>query len=430
VQNIVNQPQQPQTPSNTRRAPGSNEIVLPISSEEYQRRSAAPRDFHQLLEQYYQSHPECFPVEFEDGHQLKDIIDFAKMDIRIRRIKVSFGDTTHNFRVLPCNILPYMCGNTEDVADPLFLRKFSVPFWALAHVFGRDPNYYYRIERRMGKTSIVGALHGREGKLPEDVCCDEKHAKRLGDKEYIATTVGRGCILGAELCEGADASSLAQGYQVFADEVKQTNPKHKIRSINIDGFAATAAALRIVFGPVVILITCFLHLYISLRDGAKKKYAEIFQEVADYLWWTYEATSKRSFAQRWLSFMRWCRSNRERIPDKIANKLERTNENKLDGYKAFYDRPQGYRVSSSLDQRMNSLDRKLFAMRHLHGHWENSNLLIRAWAHIENFAPWNPRAAKVNEAQCPAQRWTGFRYRDDWLENFRVASSLQGRRYP
>jgi hypothetical protein len=33
--------------------------------------------------------------------------------------------------------MPYMTGRVEDVEKPLFLRKFSVPFWALEWVFGR-----------------------------------------------------------------------------------------------------------------------------------------------------------------------------------------------------------------------------------------------------------------------------------------------------
>ena len=431
VQNNIDQPQQPEPQTNTRRPPGSNEIVLPISLAEYQRHLDNPKDFHRLLQQQFEANPECFPPDFkEDGYSLKDFVSSGKMNLRFRRITVSFGDNAHNFRVLPSDVLPHMCGKTEDVAAPLFLRKFGVPYWALATIYPRSANYYYRVECRLGKTSIVGALHGREGALPEQLCCDEKHAKHLGEKAYITTTVGDGCVLDAHLCEGADTQSLAEGYQVVKDEIARTNPKHKIRSINVDGFAATSAALRIVFGPAVTLITCFLHLYISLRDGAKKKYAEIFQEVADRLWWAYESDSKRSFAQRWLSLMRWCKSNRDRIPERMATKLRRANENKLDGYKAYYDEPDGHRVSSALDQRMGSLDRRLFAMRHLHGHWESSNLLIRAWAQIHNFAPWNPQVAKKHEAQCPAERLTGFRYRKDWLENFRVASSLQGRRYP
>jgi hypothetical protein len=389
-----------------------------------------PADFHHLLKEQFEAHPELFPVEFEDGYRLKDIVYSSKMDTSIRRITVSFGVRARNFRVLPSDVLPHMCGKTEEVADPLFLRKFSVPFWALARVFGRDANFYYRVECRMAKTSIVGALHGPNGNLPEDVCCDEKHTKHLGDKEYVATTVGGGCVLGAELCETAHAESLAEGYQVVRDEIAQCKPDHQIRSINVDGFAATSAALQMVYGAGVILITCILHLYISIRDGAKKKHAEVFQEIADKLWDACSTPLKAVFSQRWNDLMKWCDDNQERIPERVASKLSKANENKLQGYEAAYDRPQGHRFSVALDREMGSLDRRLFAMRYLHGHWESSNLMIRAWAHLHNFAPWNPRAAKLHGAQCPAERLSKNRYREDWLENFRVASSLQGYRYP
>ena len=110
----------------------------------------------------------------------------------------------------------------------------------------------------------------------------------------------------------------------------------------------------------------------------------------------------------------------------MIGKLMRADENKLSSYKAWYDRPEGHRVSVAVDRPMGSLDRRLFAMRHLRGHFVNSRLLIRAWAHIYNFAPWNPHTAKAKKARCPAEHLTKMRYRDNWLENFRVASSSGG----
>lgn len=404
--------------------------MLPISLEQYQALSASPADFHQLLQEQFKAHPELFPVEFEDGYQLKDIIHSTKMGIRVRRITVSFGERAHNFRVLPSDVLPHMCGKTEEVAHPLFLRKFCVPYWALARVFGRDPNFYYRVECRMAKTSIVGALHGPHGDLPEDVCCDEKHTKHLGEKEYVAMTVGGGCVIGAELCEAADAESLAEGYQVVRDEISRCKPDHRICSINVDGFAATSAALQRVYGSGVVLITCILHLYIAIRDGAKKKHAEVFREIADKLWDACSAPIQEVFTQRWNDLLKWCEDNRARIPERVTSKLSSANKNKLRGYQAAYEREQGHRFSVALDREMGALDRRLFAMRYLHGHCESSNLMIRAWAQLQNFAPWNPRAAKLHDAKCPAERLTKNRYREDWLENFRVASSLQGYRYP
>ncbi|NDY73406.1 hypothetical protein DO021_17345 [Desulfobacter hydrogenophilus] len=41
--------------------------------------------------------------------------------------------------------MPYMTGFVKDVENPLFLRKFAVPFWALSHCFGKNPMYLYRL---------------------------------------------------------------------------------------------------------------------------------------------------------------------------------------------------------------------------------------------------------------------------------------------
>ena len=438
---------QPRRPENNsfRDAPKAREIVLAVDLGTYEQAVEDNEVFRRLLEEHYAREPECFPPEFENGFRFKDFKHSKKMDLRIRRITLGFGEEARHWRVVPCQIMPYMTGRTQDVEKPLFLRKFNTPYWALAYVFGRDPNYYHRVERRMGKASIAGSLAGRVeiekddasgGKdltvncaLPEDIACDEKHAKYLGEKVYVAMSAGGGCVLGAELTEGADARSLAEGYGVVKDEIERAAPGHKIKSINTDGFSSTVAALRGVYGASVVFITCILHLFIALRDGCKRKYREDFEVVATGLWWCYEAETKRAFAQRWRSLIKWCRDHAEWLPEKILNKLNRAHENKLHLYKAWYDRSQAHRVSTAIDRVMGLLDRRLFAMRHLHGHLENSRLLIRAWAHLHNFAPWNPHTAKTQNAKCPAEKLTGLRYRDNWLENFRVASSMGGYRY-
>jgi beta-mannanase len=81
-------------------------------------------------------------------------------------------------------------------------------------------------------------------------------------------------------------------------------------------------------------MSCILHLIISIRDGAKKKFREHYEEVADWFWWCYEAETKRGFAQRWKSFMRPAQESS--WDEKIKGKLERANEKKLDSYKAYF----------------------------------------------------------------------------------------------
>jgi hypothetical protein len=52
--------------------------------------------------------------------------------------------------------MPYMTGRTQDVDHALFLRRFHVPCWAIAHVFGHDAMSWYRLEQGLGRCSLVG----------------------------------------------------------------------------------------------------------------------------------------------------------------------------------------------------------------------------------------------------------------------------------
>lgn len=442
------QPRRPED-STFRQPVPSREIVIPVDLETYSKAIENNDQLRSLLADCYARHPECFPPEFENGFGFKDFKYSKKMDLRIRRIRVGFGSEERFYRVVPCDVMPYMTAQVQEVEKALFLRKFNVPYWGLEHAFGRSSSFYWRIEKRMGMTSIAGTLTGeveveiKENKktgtversacecaLPEDLACDEKHAKYLGEKAYVAMSAGGGCVLGAELTEGCDKASLAEGYGVLKEEIARAAPGHEIKSVNGDGYSSTTAALRQVWGSSAVLITCILHLYIALRDGCKRKYKEQFEGVADGFWYCFEAETKRSFVQRWRAFIKTCVTEAaDWLPEKMLGKLQRADENKLSSYKAWYDRPQGHRVSVAVDRVMGSLDRRLFAMRHLRGHFVNSRLLIRAWAHLHNFAPWNPHTAKMKNARCPAEHLTKQRYRENWLENFRVASSLAGYRY-
>ncbi len=51
----------------------------------------------------------------------------------------------------PSFVMPYMTALSDDVANPLFLRRFGVPYWTLAHVFGKYPMYWYRLEPRLAQ---------------------------------------------------------------------------------------------------------------------------------------------------------------------------------------------------------------------------------------------------------------------------------------
>ena len=184
---------------------------------------------------------------------------------------------------------------TADVEGPLFLRKFGVPFWALARVFGGDPMSWYRMECGLGRFSVVGTTV-RTATLPEHLLADEHHQGLDGQKVYIATTVGNGCCLGAEPAEAAGSDKLKVAYQVFKDEACDVSPKYAPKTVSTDGWKGTQAAWKMLFTKVVILL-CFLHGWLKIRDRAKHL-KEVFAEVSRRVWDTYHAPDRRSFAQR------------------------------------------------------------------------------------------------------------------------------------
>src|SRR5205823_2638684 len=152
---------------------------------------------------------------------------------------------------------PYMAGLTDDVEKPLFLRRFGVPFWALAHVFGKDSSYWYRLEVSLGRNSIVGTTV-RRADLPEDLVADEHHQTHNGAKVFIATTVAEGCCLGASLVPTSDEVGLTQGYSDFKEEAQDIDPDYAPATVNLDGWQASRLAWTGLF-PLVVVLRCFLH---------------------------------------------------------------------------------------------------------------------------------------------------------------------------
>src|SRR5574340_423545 len=172
-------------------ARGHATICIPIEEEEYEGIVENAAAFRQWLDGWFTEAPELFPEGFARGYLLKDGRTSAKQDVWIRRIVLRDG---RSYSIRPSFLMPYMTARTADVEGPLFLRKFGVPLWALAHVFGENPTYWYRLEIGLGRNSIVGTTV-RTGTLPEHLLADEHHQPRDGQKNYIATTVGGGCVL-------------------------------------------------------------------------------------------------------------------------------------------------------------------------------------------------------------------------------------------
>jgi len=132
---------------------GHRTICLPVSEDAYTRAVHDPAAFRGLLDEGFRTTPELFPPNFARGYELKDDRISVKQRLPIRRILLR-DRTAYSIR--PSFLMPYMTGRTEDVEGPLFLRRFGVPYWALARVFGGDPMSWFRMECGLGRFSVVG----------------------------------------------------------------------------------------------------------------------------------------------------------------------------------------------------------------------------------------------------------------------------------
>src|SRR5271166_3295505 len=400
---------------------GCSTICLPVGKDCYQQLIDAPGPFRCWLDQSFHEHPELFPQAFAQGYTLKDDRVSVKRGLRLRRITCTANGAA--FTVRPSFVLPYMTAWADDVSGPLFLRSFGVPFWALAQVFGHDAMFWYRLEVGLGRHSIVGTTV-RQVPVPEHLVADEHHQPRDGVKNYIATTVGAGCCLGAALAQTAGAEDLEAAYGVFKQEAQNAQANYAPQTVNTDGWAATRLAWQALF-PLVVLLRCFLHGWLSIRERAKHL-GELFRALGEKVWHAYHAPDRRTFAQRLRRLGEWAAR-----AVKGVGVLEQVQ--KLCGrarkYGRAYAHAGGHRTSNMLDRVMRLMNRYFDDGQHLHGSAQACGQHCRAWALLHNFRPWHPAVARANSGhQSPAERLNRHRYHDDWLQNLLVSGSLAGYR--
>ena len=90
--------------------------------------------------------------------------------------------------IAPRLVPPSMTGRPHDVAQALFLRRFPVPCWTMAHVFGRNAMSGYRLEQGLARFSRVGTTVKSPEHFPKDLGADDKHSGLQGERVSIATT--------------------------------------------------------------------------------------------------------------------------------------------------------------------------------------------------------------------------------------------------
>ncbi len=405
----------------TRRFRKPRSLCLSFSSEAVYDRCLADRAYYRryLMDQY-QHHPELFPPDWATGFHFHGFVSSKKQGLRQRRIKLKSNGAVYQIR--PSFMMPYMIGRTRTVEKPLFLRRWGVPFEALAYVFGRDPMYWYRAYLSLGRPSIVGTTLKNAQHLPEHLIADEKHTRCRGQKVYIPTTVAHNCILGAEVVETPGTEDVKKGYQVFQTEAQQLKADYAPRTVNTDGWEPTQTAWKALF-PTITLLLCFLHAVLAIKNRCRRDRA-LGYELTTQLWQVYAAPTLATFAQRIRRLREWIQpqpmlaSAKEKVLDLCA---------KAQAFKQAYHHPGCYRTSNGLERLMNYQDRLLYAMQYFHGTLQSASLYVRAMALLWNFHPYGRRSQEKYGAQTsPFERINQFRYHDNWLENMMIAASLRG----
>ncbi len=397
---------------------GDRQIVLPMTRAQFDQYWKDSSKMRNIIDGIMAESPELFPTCLRNGYALHGFARPSKKRDGIRLRKIRPKDGTTAFHLRPSFVMSYMTATTDDVEYPLLLASFGVPCWVLTQGFGHSDMYWQRLLERLGRNSLVGTTVRDPERLPEHLAADEHHVDWNGAKGYVATTAAEGCILGVGLTQAADDEHLRAAYGDFAAEARELDPDYAPKTINTDGWAATQNAFLAWF-PSIVVILCFLHGFLKIRDRSRKNH-DLHRQV----WEVYWAKTVEEFRSRMAAFRAWFESQTwtASVREMAAKLWKRTEE-----YAVAYAHGGCRRTSNAVDRPMNRMHRLVYAGRGLHGHQASSQRRLRGWALLLNFRPFAKRSGKVREHQSPAHRLSDKRYCQGWLENLQVSASLMGR---
>jgi hypothetical protein len=375
-----------------------------------------PERVRDYLAPWLRAAPELFPAGFDRGYRLQGFGRPSRKLPGVKLRKVVTADGTA-YWLRPSFVTSYMTGTVDELAYPLLLAEHGVPAWLLTLGFGRSDMYWYRTIERLGRNSLVGTTVRDATRLPAHLAADEHHADWAGQKGYVATTVGGGCVLGVALSAAADDTHLREAYGVFAAEARDVQPTYAPATVNTDGWAATQNAFLAWF-PAIVVVLCFLHGFLKVRDRCRKA-----RELHRRIWDVYRAATAAEFRRRMEEFQRWCGT--QTWTASVHEMLEKL-WNRTESYVVAYAHPGCQRTSNAVDRPMNRLCRLVYAGRGVHGHQGSSELRLRGWALLRNFRPYARRSNRPRTYASPAHQLNGKRYHEHWLHNLMVSTSLMG----
>ena len=226
--------------------------------------------------------------------------------------------------------------------------------------------YWYRLERSLGRFSLVGTTVRRPERLPRHLVADEKHTTLAGEKVYLAATAGGGCCLGMALAETAGNDDLTKAYGVFREEAQHLDPQYRPETVNTDGWPATQAAWRALFKGVT-LILCFLHAFLKIRERAVHLKETFDGAAGGGSGRRIHAPDARSFSQRLRRLREWAavHVDKEIVREKVLSLCD-----KRAAFVKAYAHPGCHRTSNLVDRLLRRLDYHLYCTQHLHGSTE------------------------------------------------------------
>lgn len=229
--------------------------------------------------------------------------------------------------------------------------------------------------------SVVGTTVKTPERLPQDLVADEKPSRLKGEKLYIATTAGEGCMLGASVTDSASEAALTPAAGVFAEEARAVAPEDTPATVNTDGWPATQGAWKTLF-PTITVILCFLQAFLKIRDRATKALTELFEQVSKKVWYAYRAPTKAAFAQRRRRLREWAEA---KLPDSPMNHPTLDLCEKRAPFSRCYDHQRAHRTRASVDRLIRFLDRACFNAPYFHGTLASAEQRVRALALLWNF---------------------------------------------
>ncbi len=142
---------------------GVNQIVIPMTREQYEELWHQPDRLRAFLDEWGQTAPELFPAGFDLGFRFQGFGRSSRKlpGIKLRKLVLADGSS---YWLRPSFVTGYMTGTVEELSYPWLLVAHGVPPWLLTIGVGHSDMFWYRHIERLGRNSLVGTtVHDPRG---------------------------------------------------------------------------------------------------------------------------------------------------------------------------------------------------------------------------------------------------------------------------